>query len=401
MTINKSKISSIYDKQFSSTTLRQIPMSKAVYIPSNLPNNGSPRTIYHRDGLYKYLNSKHTNNPPSPATRKPIAYPWFKDLYTKEEIEASKHKRSNRYKLIDYMKSRKSLSSKQKLEYLNRLKNGESLNKLVNNINGLTVPKKNVYSKNVGNLKSVVEALDNFTTNYGMFRRFSLNANNANSNISYIFKKVRILMYKRLLKEIKNYPNFNYNFEPLYIKYEPILRDLEYTILAVQYIDSNKDSDFKNVKGIKDVRKKLYDVIEKNIFEPNGIKKIQLYVVHSFNKILFGSSVSEKKLYIRSNNILRYIRNEGKFDGVKLEDWLRDDYMVAINDIKTRIRNKNYNINFNFNTIESFDDKTKKMLKNIIEKYYPANKNVYINKINSMKTKNHENILDMLPKNNK
>ena len=395
MTINKSKISSVYNKDFTDTKLRKIPKKRAVYIPNNLPANSAPRTVYHVSGLKKYLNSKMTNNPPSPATRKPLTFPWYKKLYTKDEIEASKHARSNKFKLINHMKTRKHLSSKQKLEYLNRLKNGESLNKIVNNINRLTIPKRNIIVKNNLNLQSVVQAFQNFNTDHNIFKRVTDKRTIANKGI---LKQVRILTYKQLLKDIKNIPNFNHNYEPLYRKYQKILNDLEDIIFTVTYVES---SDFRYVKGIKDVRKNLYSVIEKNMFKPGGILKIQLYVVHSFNKLIFGNSVSEDNLYFRSKQILKMILSEGRLDGFKLEDWLMEDYNDYISNIVNKLSEKNYNINFNYNRLESVVDKVKQMLKDVVLKYYPNNnKNAAINKINKLNNiSRYTNTLNALPGN--
>lgn len=407
MNINKSKISTVYNKNFTNTKLRKIPKKRAVYIPNNLPNDRSPRTIYDVSGLKRYLNSLHNNNPPSPSTRKPLSYPWYKKLYTKNEIEASKHTRSNRFKLINHMKTRKHLSSKQKVEYLNRLKNGESLKKIINNVNRTTIA-RNKYDNN---FKYDDEIFRNIETNQNIFirvpnikdenlaKRFRGRRTINDKNILHLAKQVRILMYKQLSNYSKN-NNFNDNYLPFIEKYQPVLQQLEDIILAVQYIDS--ESYFKNMKGIKDVRKHLYDIIKKYIFQPNGIYKIQLHVVHSFNKILFGSSVSDKNLYIRSINILKLIKSEGRVgrvNGFKLEEWLKSDYSNAVQNVKNTLENKNYNINYNFNRIEPFNEKTKKVLKMVIEKYHPRNKNMYMKKINKMKPQNHENILQMLPKN--
>ena len=414
MTINKSKISSVYNKNFTDTKLKKIPKKRAVYIPNNLPSNSAPRTVYNVSGLKKYLNSKMTNHPPSPATRKPLTYPWYKKLYTKNEIEASKHTRSNKLKLINHMKTRKTLYKPQKLEYLKRLKNGESLNKIVNNINKCTKPKKNIIVKDNLKLKSVVEIFPNFKTNHNLFKRMTdKNLNNFkqkmtseykfNEDIFYILKKVRILMYKQLLKNTKNIPYFNNNYEQFYKKYTIILNKLEDIIITVTYVDSSSESEFKGLKGIKDVRKNLYEVIEKNIFEPDGIKIIQLYVVHAFYKLIFGGSVAEDNLSIRSQAILEIILFEGgRIDGPKLEYWLMEDYKDYFSNFRKKLENNNMNININYSKYnEPVLNKVKKILKDVVLKYYPNNKkNAAINKINKLNNISmYTNTLNMLPRN--
>jgi len=411
MTINKSKISSVYNKNFTDTKLKQIPKRHIVYIQNNLPANSAPRTVYHVSGLKKYLNLQKTNHPKSPATRKRLTHPWYKKLYTKNEIEASKHTRSNKFKLVNHMKTRKRLSSQQKLEYLKRLKNGESLNKIVNNINKCTEPKKNIIVKNNLNLKNVVDIFrNNFKTNRHLFKRMTdknfkqkmISKYKFNEDIFYILKKVRIFVYKQLIKDTKNIQNFKYNYKQFIDKYEPILKDLEDIIFTVTYLDSSSESHFKGLKGIKDVRKNLYEVIEKNIFEEHGILKIQLYVVHSFNKLIFGGSVSDKNLSIRSQAILENILFDGRIDGTKLQDWLMEDYKDYFSNFGKKLNEKNYNINFNYSKYnEPVLNKVKKILKDVVLKYYPNNKkNAAINKINKLNNISmYTNTLNMLPRN--
>jgi len=412
MTINKSKISSVYNKNFTDTKLKQIPKRHIVYIQNNLPANSAPRTVYHVSGLKKYLNLQKTNHPKSPATRKRLTHPWYKKLYTKNEIEASKHTRSNKFKLVNHMKTRKRLSSQQKLEYLKRLKNGESLNKIVNNINKCTEPKKNIIVKNNLNLKNVVDIFrNNFKTNRHLFKRMTdknfkqkmTSEYKFNEDIFYILKKVRILMYKQLLKDSKNIPNFNYNYEQFYKKYTIILNKLEDIIFTVTYVDSSSESEFKGLKGIKDVRKNLYEVIEKNIFEEGGILKIQLYVVHAFYKLIFGGSVAEDNLSIRSQAILEIILFEGgRIDGPKLEYWLMEDYKDYFSNFRKKLENNNMNININYSKYnEPVLNKVKKILKDVVLKYYPNNKkNAAINKINKFNNISmYTNTLNMLPRN--
>ena len=109
--INKSKISTTFNKDFIPTKLKKVPKQYAAYLPTDLPNNGSPRTAYDRRGLLKHFISqsprrRHDPPPRSPMTRKPVnPNRWWDFLYTNKELEASKHKKSHRYKIIQHMTS--------------------------------------------------------------------------------------------------------------------------------------------------------------------------------------------------------------------------------------------------------------------------------------------------------
>ena len=128
MSVNKSKIDTAYDKNFMPTPVKRIPKKQQVYIKTNTPSNGSPRTVYHKKALNNHVSTEIKNGkaPRSPLTRIPLNDPFYAKLYTLEELKAAKSTKSNKYKLIEHMKTRKKLTSEQKLTYLNLLKSGIS-----------------------------------------------------------------------------------------------------------------------------------------------------------------------------------------------------------------------------------------------------------------------------------
>ena len=282
-TINKSKISTVFNKDFTPTKLKKIPKKFSVYIPSNLPNNEKPRTVYDRRGLYKYLTQqcpRRREDPPprSPMTRKPVnSVMWYNNLYTNEEIKASKNKKSDKYKLIEHMKTRKHLSAKQKMEYLNELKSKKKLNNLTNKINKFTIPKQNIPTNTENNaikLESAAVLMNCVNTNASLFKpkrgeSEHINTLNGDREWAKLFKKLRTLYLEKLTELIKLNKKGAAMGSILYR-----IPLLEKTVLAAEYMENPLFSDFakempKNVK-FKIDKNKLYDYIKKNIFTKDG-----------------------------------------------------------------------------------------------------------------------------------
>ena len=409
MSVNKSKIVTAYDKNFMPKSIKKIPRSRLVYLKSDTPSNGSPRTAYDSRALNKHFKSQLELNRPltSPVTRKPVTN-FYNKLYTREEIESAKKTKSNRYRLIEHMKTRKTLSAKQKLGYLNQLNKGTKLNDVINNVNRFTVPKQNINLKthdNVNNLQMARNIMNSINTTGGMLKPINQgmtsNNNMAKSYFS-IFKRVRTLILKEIhgkLKGMKNNRSRNQTakIDDMTKKYRILFEQIERAIFAVSYMET--ESVFSEIDGMKDVKKTLYDIIEKNIFKKDGIRKIRVQITASFQYIIYGDSVSRYNLYLRANELVRFM-SKGTvygFYGETLEYWLKEDYDVAVDDIPRLLND--YNINKNaLNKIEPIDVKTKKILKNVAVKYHPKNKNALLKKINAMKTPNYENISYMLPK---
>ena len=78
----------------------------------------------------------------SPWTRKPITKGW-KRVLKNSELPLG----TERARLRTYMKNKMKLTAAQKANYIKRLNNGESFNKIINTINRTTVPKTNLKSK--------------------------------------------------------------------------------------------------------------------------------------------------------------------------------------------------------------------------------------------------------------
>jgi ketopantoate hydroxymethyltransferase len=74
----------------------------------------------------------------SPMTRKPITKGW-KRMFKNSELPLG----TERARLRTYMKNKMKLTAAQKANYIKRLNNGESFNKIINTINRTTVPKTN------------------------------------------------------------------------------------------------------------------------------------------------------------------------------------------------------------------------------------------------------------------
>jgi hypothetical protein len=400
-TINKSKISTVFNKNFTSTKLKKIPKKYASYLPTDLPNNGSPRTAYDRRGLLKYFTSQspmRRDDPPprSPMTRKPVnPMKWWSDLYTNEELQASKHKKSDKYKLIEHMKTRKHLSAKQKMEYLNELKNGKKINNLINKINNFTIPKQNIPVKTRINRNVIEEALgtmDNAKTNASLFKpRLSesehINTLNGDREWAKFFKKVRTLVLEKIVKELKS----NNNPNNVKNKFKQMIPVLELTLLAAEYMENPEYSDFaKEIPKFKISKNKLYDYIKKNIFTKDGMEKIQIYIVHTFYKLIFGKYLTEHEIYLNSKDVLRRIKNQGgkfSFYGEILESTIQEDFENAVYDLmdnvveflnKQNLKHKNIkyrNKKFikKYLNAEPMFNKKEKIIKEIPSTFFPKN----------------------------
>ena len=402
--IKKSKISSVFNKDFTPTKLRKISKKHSVYIPTNLPtnsNNDAPRTAYDRRGLYKYLSQqcpRRREDPPprSPMTRKPITTnKWYTNLYTNEEIKAAKNKKSDKYKLVEHMKTRKHLSAKQKMEYLNELKNKKKLNNLINEINKFTIPKQNIPTHTKNNaikLQSAVELMNCVNTNASLFKprrgeSEHINTLNGDKEWAKLFKKLRTLFLEKLTELIKLKKMGAAMGSTLYK-----IPLLEKTVLAAEYMENPLFSDFakdmpKNVK-IKIDKNKLYDYIKKNIFTKDGMTRIQIYITQSYYKLIFGKYLTDRKIYSNSRDIVRQMKVQGGdhgFYGEVLDHMIREDFDQAAQDLmdnvveflnKQNLKHKNIKHRNNkfikkYLNVEPMFNKKEKILKEIPSTFFP------------------------------
>ena len=109
---------------------------KAVYLVNNLLPNGVPRQAYN---VRTFHGMRRAGVPmKSPMTRKPITKGW-KRMFKNSELPLG----TERARLRTYMKNKMKLTAAQKANYIKRLNNGESFNKIINTINRTTVPKTN------------------------------------------------------------------------------------------------------------------------------------------------------------------------------------------------------------------------------------------------------------------
>ena len=400
-TINKSKISTVFNKDFTPTKLKKIPKKFSVYIPSNLPNNEKPRTVYDRRGLYKYLTQqcpRRREDPPprSPMTRKPVnSVMWYNNLYTNEEIKASKNKKSDKYKLIEHMKTRKHLSAKQKMEYLNELKSKKKLNNLINKINKFTIPKQNIPTNTENNaikLESAAVLMNCVNTNASLFKpkrgeSEHINTLNGDREWAKLFKKLRTLYLEKLTEMIKLNKKGAAMGSILYR-----IPLLEKTVLAAEYMENPLFSDFakempKNVK-FKIDKNKLYDYIKKNIFTKDGMTRIQIYITQSYYKLIFGKYLTDHKIYINSKDIVRRMKVQGGdhgFYGEVLEFMIREDFDQAAQDLmdnvvaflnKQILKHKNIKYRNNkfikkYLNVEPMFNKKEKIVKEIPSTFFP------------------------------
>ena len=397
--INKSKISSVFNKSFTPTKLKKIPKQYAAYLPTDSPNNGFPRTAYDSRGLLKHFISqspRRRDDPPprSPMTRKPVnPNRWWANLYTNKEIEASKHKKSHRYKIMQHMKTRKHLSAKQKMGYLKELENGKKLNNLINKINKFTIPKQNIPIKTRTNRNVIEEALGTMNyanTNASLFKpkrgeSEHINTLNGDKEWAKLFKKVRTLVLEKLVKELKSNNNPN-DVKNKFIQMIPVL---EKTLLAAEYMENPLMSDIaKEMPKFKIDKNKLYDYIKKNVFTKDGMTRIQIYITQSYYKLLFGKYLTERKIYITSRAILRKMKIQGGgFYGEVLVDMIREDFDQAAQDLMDNVVEflnkqilKHKNIKYRNNKfikkylkVEPMFNKKEKILKNIPPKFFSTN----------------------------
>ena len=420
MSVNKSKIDTAYDKNFMPTSIKRIPKKRQVYIKTNTPSNGSPRTVYNKKGMNNYISTETTSSQRlrSPLTRIPLNDQHYTKLYTLEELKAAKNTKSNKYKLIEHMKTRKKLTSNQKLRYLNLLKSGRSLGDLIRNVNRITKPKTTIIPKSYNNIKNIHIAREIaintiMNTDYRLF--MPKNSQNYNKNIfnnvnMSMIKKVRTLIIKHIYEEIGAYKDNktgrydNYGLTELSLAWNTKLRQLERAILAVSYMES--ESDFKDIKGIEFVKPDLYEEIKRHLFKIDGIKKIQIYITRSFYILIFKRAVTTSYAEERAKKLVEFMTRDGifGFEGITLEDWLIKDYEDYIDKIVNSLNN--YNINKSITNTRNkknstVSDKTKEILKYVVNKYHPNNKNTLFNKINAVGIRNFKNITKIIPKSRK
>jgi hypothetical protein len=226
-----------------------------------------------------------------------------------------------------------------------------------------------------------------------------------------MIKKVRTLIIKHIYEELRAYKDNktgrydNYRLTELTLAWNMKLRQLERAIFAVSYMES--ESDFKNVKGIKSVKPALYEEIKKHLFKKDGIEKIQTYITRSFYIIIFGGAVTTQYADERAKKLVEFMTKDAKFgfEDITLEDWLIKDYEDYI-DTKVVNALNNYNINKSITNTRNkknstVSDKTKEILKYVVNKYHPNNKNTLFNKINAVGNRNFKNITKIIPKSRK
>ena len=113
---------------------------KAVYLVNNLKPDGVPSRAYN---VRTFHGMKRAGAPmKSPMTSIPITKGW-KRMFKNSELPLG----TERARLRTYMKNKMKLTAAQKSNYIKRLNNGESFNKIINTINRTTVPKTNFKSK--------------------------------------------------------------------------------------------------------------------------------------------------------------------------------------------------------------------------------------------------------------
>ena len=109
---------------------------KAVYLVNNLKPDGVPSRAYN---VRTFHGMRRAGVPmKSPLTRTPITKGW-KRMFKNSELPLG----TERARLRTYMKNKMKLTAAQKANYIKRLNNGESFNKIINTINRTTVPKTN------------------------------------------------------------------------------------------------------------------------------------------------------------------------------------------------------------------------------------------------------------------
>ena len=179
---------------------------------------------------------------------------------------------------------------------------------------------------------------------------------------------------------------------------------MELAILAVSYMES--ESDFKDIKGIEFVKPGLYEEIKRHLFKIDGIKKIQIYITRSFYIQIFKRAVTTSYAEERAKKLVEFMTRDGifGFEDIKLEDWLIKDYEDYIDKIVNSLNN--YNINKSITNTRNkknstVSDKTKEILKHVVNKYHPNNKKALINKINAVGIRNFKNITKIIPKSRK
>jgi hypothetical protein len=150
--MNTNKVTA-YDKDFNTVSVRNIPKKLAVYIADDLPINGKPRQVYDRRALNKLQKRV------SPITRRPIVL-GIRQLYNE----------TPRQKLLKFMETRKKLTKKQIGNYLNRLKRGESANRIMNDIKATTITKTNTLNENKIRVETVAREIENIARNTGYYK---------------------------------------------------------------------------------------------------------------------------------------------------------------------------------------------------------------------------------------
>ena len=160
---------------------------------------------------------------------------------------------------------------------------------------------------------------------------------------------------------------------------------LEKTLLAAEYMENPLMSDIakempKHIK-FKIDKNKFYDYIKKNIFTKDGMAKIQIYIIQTFYKLLFGKYLTERKIYITSKVILSEMKVQGGehgFYGEMLEHMITEDFEKEVDALMDKITyffNKQNTTNFTnkYLKVEPMFNKKEKILKNIPPKFFSTN----------------------------
>jgi hypothetical protein len=224
----------------------------------------------------------------------------------------------------------------------------KKLNNLINKINKFTIPKQNIPIKTRTNRIVIEEALGTMNyakTNASLFKprhgeSEHIKTLNGDKQWANFFKKVRTLVLEKLVKELKSNNNSNY-VKNKFIQMIPVL---EKTLLAAEYMENPLMSDIakempKHIK-FKIDKNKFYDYIKKNIFTKDGMAKIQIYIIQTFYKLLFGKYLTERKIYITSRVILSEMKVQGGehgFYGEMLEHMITEDFEKEVDALMDKI----------------------------------------------------------------
>ncbi|QIG59941.1 hypothetical protein [Dishui Lake phycodnavirus 4] len=296
--------------------------------------SNSNRNSNSNNNYYNNNSNSNSSSGSAPSKRPGTPDPMNLKKYTGEESKASINNKSNRYKLIHYMKTRKPLSSNQKLGYLNELKNGKTLNSIKNKINKSTTQKQN-FPNNTQALKYADYILKKQTYllagNWNHTRRFKLDTKR---EYLKFLKKLRILFLDKLIKNIKTKKNMNTLITGYY---ETFFNRIENIVLGLYHMQYKSQVAEVYEYPVSIDLDKVYRVIQNNLCihtDPQtDIQKIEIFVVYSYLKLFYGNSKSELFLHERAKFLLAeeiYV-----VDDSSLDYSLYQDHEAAMDEIKS------------------------------------------------------------------